>query len=80
MLDLSSGVEHIAFVVNQQHIQGTHLDLWTSVVSYVTREVCFTNIMRMEIECAGVTLTPSLILFFTLFIWNLEGGGEYDLH
>jgi hypothetical protein len=31
--------------------------------------------MQMEIKCAGVTLTPSLIFFFTLFIWNLEGGG-----
>jgi len=36
--------------------------------------------MRVEVECAGLTLNLFLI-FFILSIWNLEfGKGESDLH
>jgi hypothetical protein len=70
-------MEHLAFDVNQHHIWAIYLDLQTHMVSYVTKEVYVATIMQMEAKCVGLTLT--LTFFFTLSIWNLEGG-EFDLH
>jgi hypothetical protein len=39
----------------------------------VTKEVYVATIMQMEVECASLTLIVTLI-FFTLSIWNFEGG------
>jgi hypothetical protein len=48
MIDLNMGIEHLAFDVNQQHIWATHLNLQTSEISYITREVYVIVITQVE--------------------------------
>ncbi len=40
----------------------------------MTIKVYVVAIMRVEAKCVGLTLTLTLIFFFILSIWNLEGG------
>ncbi len=53
MPNLNSSMEHLAFDVNQQRIWVTHVDFQTHVVSYVTKEVYVTTVMRVETKCVG---------------------------
>jgi hypothetical protein len=78
MQNLNSSMEHLAFDVNKQHIWVIHLDLQTHVVSYVTKEVYATTIMRVETKCASLTLTLTSSFFHIIY---LEFGRvEFDLH
>ncbi len=68
MQNLNSSMEHLAFHVNKQHIWVIHLDLQTHVVSYVTKEVYATTIMRVEIKCASLTLTLTSFFFHIIYL------------
>jgi hypothetical protein len=48
LTNLNINIEHLAFDVNQQHIWATHLNMKTSEVSYVTREVYAIIITQVE--------------------------------
>jgi len=71
-------MEHLAFDVDQQHIWATQLDLQIHVVSYVTKDVYATTIMRVEAKCVGLTLTLTFNFFHIIYLEF--GGGEFDLH
>jgi hypothetical protein len=38
MIDLNTGIKHLAFDVSQQHIWAIHLNMYNNEVSYVTKE------------------------------------------
>ncbi len=63
MIDLNTGIEHLAFDVNQQHIWATHLNMQTSELSYVTREVYVTFITQVEAKCKNKVSPLSFCLF-----------------
>jgi hypothetical protein len=52
--------------VNQQHIMAIHLNLQTSEIFYVTREVYVVTITQVETKCASLTLNTNLF-FHCLF-------------
>jgi hypothetical protein len=75
MIDLNIGVKHLAFDVNQEHIWATHLNLPTSEVSYVTREVYVTIITQVEAKCKGkisCLLNFMFVLIYPLNILNFR--------
>jgi len=74
MIDLNMGMEHLAFDVNQQHIWAIHLNLQTSEVSYVTREVYAIIITQVEAKCKGKISPLSFCLFQLCPLNNLNLG------
>ncbi len=72
MIDLNMGMEYLAIYVNQQHIWAIHLNMQTSEVSYVTREVCVTIITQVEAECNGKISPLSFCLFQLCPLNNLN--------
>jgi hypothetical protein len=61
------GIEHLAFNVSHQHIWPTHLNLQSTEVFHVTKEVSAIVITQLEIECANLSLNPNPFLHFVYF-------------
>jgi hypothetical protein len=74
MTNLTTGIEHYAYDVNQQHIWAIHLNLQTREVSYVTREVYATAITQVEAKCKGKVSPLSFCLFQLCPLNNLNYG------
>jgi hypothetical protein len=74
MTNLNMGIKHLTFDVNQQHIWATHLNMQTSEVSYVTREVYVIVITQVEVECKGKVSPLSFCLFQLCPLNNLNSG------
>ncbi len=74
MIDLNTGMKYLTFDVNQQHIWDIHLNMQTSEVSCVRREVYVTVITQVEEECNGKISPLSFCLFQLCPLTNLNYG------